>query len=895
MRVLWILLLSTGCNDGKTEDTTAEYLGPELAHTPPAGVAEGVELTLTVDAADPEGVRGLTLYWRAGGGAWTQTGMVPGEGEAWTVTLPGDSVRAPSVDYYFKATDGGDPAASSYLPEQNESAPFSVPISVQGLALPWVQSFEDIGSIIEIDMHSASGGARGYGWEVAFGEAQEGEQAVWHPRGSPDIGLLQDWMISPPLDFSATDQIQVTWQEKGESVDGAAHALMIGIGDGDPTDGGFEEVAALPAPLEGEWSRSAVYDLSAWAGNAEVYLAWYFEGENSDDWYMDAVAVEALAPDIAPGFEVAQSPLSPGDTTALTVSLTNRTAVAAADLTVSVSFPSGGASASDPVVGVSVAGGGTASALFDLSIDAAAVDNRYLPIHIDVSGSAGAWGYDGRLLIGEASTAIIDVEPQTQGLVTLSIGTGDPESPAWEQTVFSGTLSGATTFSEDITDYGDMLPPVAGPDRWFLRVDGQGTTTINRFAISYDGVESAVGPATAYVDQEELLYLPEPPDLTLINTGTPDTLAPGSASVPLSVTVRNLGAATQGPLMAELISGSPGLTVQTAGQVQISSGVVARGGSAVGTDAFVIDVAADHTDSNDLLATLRLTDGADTWELPVALAVPYPVLQVTGIGIDDAGGDGILDPGEAATLNLALTNVGDLSCDGTVRASAALDSASVAIAVVDPAVETLGTISTRATKDGDFAVVIDAGAVAGQTLRLKVTSTDNDRTYESFVEIPIGEPPWNYVNALNDNVGDALEGWGFDLVNVQYRIYQDQLQLRFHSYKPFDPGTLFVEAWGSSPGAAYSYYQIALQSNVASLRTYDGSFHDLGTPVFSYPDSTTVEIDIELSLLELALDQISLGFGSGWCGDPDYCDQFPDGWGYPYTGWNTGIWYDLSW
>lgn len=896
---LWLMIVA-GCDGGKVEDSQAEFAGPILAHTPPASGTEGADLALSVTAEDPEGVRAVTLYWRAGGGAWTQAAMTaPGEAgdPAWAALIPGDEVRGPSVDYYFKATDGGDPAASSYLPAEQDDAPFSVPISVQGVALPWIQGFEEINSIVEVDMHAASAGARGYGWEVAFGEGQEGEQSVWHPRGNADVGRMQDWLISPPLDLSGTPQVQVTWQERGASIDQIDHRLLIAVGDSDPTDGGYEEVAVLPAPPEGAWGRSAVYDLSAWAGNPTVYLAWYFEGEDADDWYMDDIRVEALRADLGIAFEVAADPLSPGDTTALTVQLSNATSVAAQDLTVAVSFPEGGASASAPATGISVTGGGTASALFDLSVDADAVDNRYLPIRIDVTGAdpdTDAWAYEGRLLVGEASVATVEVTPQTPALLTLSIGAGDPDSPAVEIPIYSGTLSAATTFTEDITGYGDLLPPAPGPARWFLRVAGQGTTTVERFAIAYDGAEVETGPAIAYVDQEKIVYLPEPPDLALLSASPRSTLAPGSSAVPVSVTVRNTGAATSGPLTAELIPLDADLTVQT-GPVQLSAGIVARGGSASLTDAFVIDVSAAHDDSTDLAATLRLTDGADTWELPVSFAVPWPVLQVTRVEIDDAGGDGILDPGEAATVNLEITNVGALSCDGTVRTVASLDPASTALATVDPAQETLGTLSTRATRDGDFALTVDPAATAGQAVRLLLTSTDSSRTYLTTVEIPLVEPPWSYVNSLNDPAGDALNGWQFDLMNVQYRAWQGYLQLRFISYTPYDPATLFVEAWGTSPGAQFSYYQIALQSGIASARTYDGSFHDLGAVAFSYPDAYTVQLDVEIALLGLALDQISLGFASGWCGNPDYCDQFPDGWGYAYTGWSPSLWYDLSW
>ena len=46
-----------------------------------------------------------------------------------------------------------------------------------------------------------------------------------------------------------------------------------------------------------------------------------------------------------------------------------------------------------------------------------------------------------------------------------------------------------------------------------------------------------------------------------------------------------------------------------------------------------------------------------------------------------------------------------------------------------------------------------------------------------------------------------------------------------------------------------------------------------------------VFLDLGIAVMDLALDGFSMGFAAGWCGPPEYyCDLFPDGWGYPFTG-----------
>jgi len=177
-------------------------------------------------------------------------------------------------------------------------------------------------------------------------------------------GARNSGLVSPALDFSAAPSAQVTWQEYGRQTATADHALFVSVGSRDPSDGEYVAVAeALPAPSEGAWGRSAVYDLSAYAGAPTVYLAWRFVGESADDWYIDDVRVEELQPDLVLDTAAAAAPLDPGASTTLTVSVANLGLVEATDLTVTVTFPEGGASVAEESVAIaSVAAGGSGAA-----------------------------------------------------------------------------------------------------------------------------------------------------------------------------------------------------------------------------------------------------------------------------------------------------------------------------------------------------------------------------------------------------------------------------------------------------------------------------------------------------------------------------------------------------
>lgn len=884
-----MIFLLLACDKGKEEDTSAEYIGPELSHTPPDATLAGSDLGFSVEATDPEGVLGVTLYWKSSIQGWTPINMSP-DGSTYTTTLPGEDVVAPTIEYYFKATDAGSPAASSYLPIETDSAPFSVAISIDGQGLPYYQGFEEVSSLVEAGWHAASQGPRGYGWDISP-DGVEGEQGAWHPRGNADIGKLQDWMISPALDFSSLQNIQVTWQEKGVSAEDADHSLYIGVADSDPTDGSFTLVNTVPAPGE-DWGRSQVYDLSAWAGNTEVYLAWFAQSDNADDWYIDNIAVEELGADIVLSQSVTPAPLNPGDTGTLTVSLENTTTVGASDLTVTVSFPEGGASADGPQT-VSVGGKGTETVDFGITIDASTQDNRYLPVHIEAAAGSQVWSYDGSILVGEESAAVIQFSPIGAGSLQLALGVGDPENPTWEEDIYASQLQTDLFLTLDVTDQWPYMAPAAGANRWYLRIDSESGGNLDEFTIHYDGVAYSAEPTSILLDGEVIVYLPAPPELEVISTQPLVELNPGDMGTAVNFNIRNTGNATSGPVTAELVSSEPDLTV-TSGPASIGT---INANQTVSTGyVFTVNVAATHLDSSPLEAELRLTDGIDNWSLPVFLPVPYPNLKITDITIDDDGGDGILDAGESATIEFSVSNVGDESCSGTVSGVLSAEATGSAVVTVDPDDDTLGTLSPGSTKKGQFDLTVDPISQPGDTVDLLLTMTDNLRNYEARVQLVLGEPPWRSLSPLDDDIGDTLGGSDFDVVNGQYRVVNGILQFRLSTDKPFDPATAFFEAWGISSGAPYSYYQIVLQSGIGSLRGYSNGFTDLGSATVSYPDATTAQLDVDLALLGLARDSLTIGIGAGWCGAPDYyCDHFPDYWGYPYDGLYTGDWFDMEW
>lgn len=902
------LVILAACDSGSDSVPEPVYAGPEMEHTPPASPSEGDDVSLSVTATDPDGVASVRVYYRSGTATAFTPAAMSADGDAWTATIPGASVDDPALEYYFEAADLGDPSTESLLPEEGEREPFSVPVDVVGRDFPFVEDFEpgegESARLSSLGWANASDGFNGYGWELSTARANGGTYSVGHGRGIADIDPLDDWLISPAIDLGAARTAQVTWYEYGASSDEGSHTLMVSTGSRDPADGEYTAVSnPLPNPADGEWTRSAAYDLGAYAGEV-IYLAWHYVGQDADDWYIDDVAVTELGADLVASLATSPEVVRPGESGVLSVTVTNTSTVGATDVSVSVELPEGGASfaSSSHLLG-EIAAGGSGTADFDYNVGATTADNRYLPLTVTVSSSGDPVVLDDQLLVGRASSANFTFDNLATGSVRISVGVGDLDLPDFELEVFAGEAAeGDTSYSADITDAYDWLPPAAGVERWWLRVDTAEGGTVTDFAINYDGQDyvSTDTPSAVASDNEGVIYLPEPPAPTLLDvTTSPEILDPGSTGVTLAVELYNAGAESSGPLVATLASTHADLVVLDGGPVTFDPDTFEAGEVVTASGVFSVEVSASHTDSEPVTAALTLTDGVDSWTEELSMAVPFPVAKITGIEIDDDGRDGILDPDESAEFTFRVTNTGDESMSGQVVGTLGVGASSTATATAGENSESVGSLGVGDTEIVDDFEVMVSGGAAGDTVVLELTLVDNLRSYVAVFPLTLGERPFVSMSDLDDPLGDVVSGDGFDVLNGTWRVDGDNLQLRLASDSAFDSGTLFVEAWGESSGADYDLYILVAQSGVGSLRGYSfatSSFTTLADPVVSYPDSSTVQIDVSITALGLSFDTFTLGFGVGWCGEPDYyCDHFPDGWGYPYAGYNPTDWFELSW
>ncbi len=133
-----------------------------------------------------------------------------------------------------------------------------------------------------------------YTWDQTNAAANSGTFSAWVQYG--DQGTWQDeWLVTPAMDFTGATLPKLSFFEDEAYWDGYGDHHYISISTTVPNDPlAFTDVAVMtPADhtINGFGGDPVIVDLSAYAGEPVVYLAFRYIGEWADDWFIDDVSV----------------------------------------------------------------------------------------------------------------------------------------------------------------------------------------------------------------------------------------------------------------------------------------------------------------------------------------------------------------------------------------------------------------------------------------------------------------------------------------------------------------------------------------------------------------------------------------------------------------------------
>ncbi len=902
---LWVLLAlaslllvpSLGCDteEDDDDDTVAEGTPPEIVHEPiPDGQPAFVEVSVDCTVTDDVGVSAVTLYYRPAGTedwnfAYLNASTEPGQ---YVGKIAASVVSADGVDYYIRAVDSGVPRAEAYSPDGAPELFHHFDVEVVGQGLPFVEDWEG-GSLSELGWLHVEQGMGDYTWEVSDLYAWSGGYSAMHKEGINGVPVFKDWLISPPLEYDGSIDVAVSWYELGlYTEDMEVHGLYVSTSGYDPDDGDFQLVTELEAPLEETWDSSQLYDITEHIAEGVFYVAFYYEGEYpADKWFVDDVYVgEPIARFELDDVVVDPEEFEPGDTIDITLTVSNVSLVDSLDLDASLVSDDTLLDLSEASVdfGVIPAGGSsTGGDAFAVTIDVEHPDNTLLELTLRLDDGEHTWDLPFDVMMGTESYASVTYDATNAGEVILTVGHGDPDAPMYE---VSTEVADAATWTTDVTAEAWTLPPDAGENRWWLKVqnDGLYPAVITGFEIDSGGelTASVEVPFEVLALTTDVLYLPPLAELeaTAVTT-VPEVVEPGATGVELTIRVSNRGeVATAGVLTGTLTSSDPDVSNLSTGGLLFGADALPPGEHATNDTAFTFDVDAAHTDDSDLEFTLSASDGVDDYEIPVSVPVPWARVELQELIVDDStgNGDGILDRGETVTLTAVLRNTGDNDVVDPVTATIVQSATSVATATIADGTEEVADgllagdvyIATAA-----YELTADSGYM-GDDLVFDVEITDGTDTWIQTYELELAARAWTAIGGADDAIGDA-NGYMFDIGQLHYRTDGEMLWIKVDSHTPFTTDTLWLTfAFYDVPNWWTLEYHYAFGGFRLLDDWFDGWF--VGTEVTpSVPieweteeEGGTYSFLFRILLEDMEVDGHSLRMGvhAGSCPFVYYCD-----------------------
>jgi PKD repeat protein len=154
--------------------------------------------------------------------------------------------------------------------------PIASPLLSEGFEGPWLPEDWTTG-ILTPSLH----------WQPASEHAYRGFYSAFHDDA---FGMQDAWLVTRRVTPTAESRL-VFWQFERYAPYYYRHSIWVSAGSPDPKDSDYVELAQVMTVTESTWGLVSV-SLGAFAGRP-CYLAFRYQGNNADEWYIDDVRVTA--------------------------------------------------------------------------------------------------------------------------------------------------------------------------------------------------------------------------------------------------------------------------------------------------------------------------------------------------------------------------------------------------------------------------------------------------------------------------------------------------------------------------------------------------------------------------------------------------------------------------
>ncbi|MCX6250088.1 MAG: C25 family cysteine peptidase [Bacteroidetes bacterium] len=296
--------------------------------------------------------------------------------------------------------------------------------------------------------------------------------------------------------------------------------------------------------------------------------------------------------------------------------------------------------------------------------------------------------------------------------------------------------------------------------------------------------------------------------------GNNDHNADFDENIKLNVTVHNIGSFNAGSVTGTLSTSDTNVIITSN---TFNFGPILAGGSVTGNDAYSLTIKNNVQDQHSVSCSLILTDGSNTWNSTLVIILNAPHINITGLLVQDpapgGNGNGVLDPGESATLKITVINNGHAPVNNGIGHLLPISPSGGFIIIQNPD-QYLGTLPLNGTIYQNYNVIINGITPLGTVVNLANTVTAggaNQYSGQKQFDLVIGQIP--QYNMSNGSV-TTCNAQFFDSGGPQndYSLNEDFTMT-------FSPGTA-----GAKVKAAFTAFDIESETTCSYdyLSVYDG-------------------------------------------------------------------------
>ncbi|MCB5262059.1 MAG: C25 family cysteine peptidase [Candidatus Cloacimonetes bacterium] len=215
------------------------------------------------------------------------------------------------------------------------------------------------------------------------------------------------------------------------------------------------------------------------------------------------------------------------------------------------------------------------------------------------------------------------------------------------------------------------------------------------------------------------------------NNNTPEYNESGR----FNVTFQNVGSVAATNLVATLSSSTPGISITDNSETIASIGT---GASTTVNNAYTFDIANNVPNGTSAAFTITMVSGSNSWVHTFTQIINAPALAFGNMTISDPSGNnnGRLDPGETATISIALNNTGAAaSSSGT----GTLNCGTSGITIVNSSAN-FAAINAGGSRTVSFTVTAASSMTEGTLAMFVFNAAAGAYTANTTVNIEVGAP-----------------------------------------------------------------------------------------------------------------------------------------------------------